>query len=403
MTILCCWIEEEVVRCLADARVTFDKDNPGIAADVGSKLAVIPTVVWAKGDEGEYTERTSHSLGFAFAGSSLIGATTFLRASSITQLLRADDEPCLPSVEDIADVFARVSTANTRDLKSTLPDADPSLALVFGFCPVQLKPRVFQLSPAMRDGQFETRLEEVFPTRTQPLIIGTGAKLFETVARELYTAGVPRDVSEVFVRTLRDPRAREHRIGGVPSSVTSRPQGTSVDLILFWDGVADGVFEYVLGLSVQDAGGKVGQLGVAYQANEPDYLYRVGERILQERCVGEKDLATRESLRDLAVIEYMTELALKIPDQPNIRVLPGTFYLSAFEPTGGDWCYCGCCRKCGAEVPLFPDTTAGKVRNPLIGAELVSSCRECHADYRETSFKVFPHLWPKQVGHAILR
>lgn len=393
MTILCCWIEQESVRCLADARVTFDKANPGIAADVGSKLAVIPTAVWAKDGGTEYTPSKSHSLGFAFAGSSLIGATTFLRASSITQLLRADDEAQLPSVEDIAALFARVSDANTRDVKSTLPQADTSMALVFGFCPLQLKPRVFKLSPALVGGEFEIEVQEVYPTRTQPLLIGTGAALFETVARELYDAGVPRDVAEVFVRTLRDPRAREHRIGGVPSSITSRRDGTSVDLILFWDGAGDRVSEYVLGLAVQDAGGKVGQLGVAYQAIEPDHLYRVGEKILQDKGVVETDLATRESLRDLAVIEYMTELALKIPEQLDIRVLPGRFYVHAYEPAAGELCYCAPCPHCDAELPVFRDVSEGAVAHPLIGSILISSCFSCGERIEINSRDVFSRTW----------
>lgn len=393
MTILCCWREKEIVRCLADARLTFDEANPGIAADVGSKLAVVPTSVWGKVGDGQYARTHNHSFGFAFAGSSLIGATTFLRASSITQLLRADGEAQLPSVEDVASLFARVSTANTREVKATLPDAEPSSALIFGYCPVQSKPRVFQLSPAMRADQFETVVQEVFPTRTEPLLVGTGSALFQTVARELFDAGVPRDVAEVFVRTLRDPRAREHRIGGVPSSMTSNAAGTSVDLILFWDGLADGVSEYVLGLAIQDAGGSVGKLGVAYQAREPDYLYRLGEKMLRDEGVVENELATRESLRDLAVIGYMTELALKMRDQPNIRVLPGTFYVHAYAPAIGEHCYCAQCPDCHADVPLFRDVSGGAIAHPLMGSLLLRSCLKCGKPMQAVALDVFPRTW----------
>jgi hypothetical protein len=235
------------------------------------------------------------------------------------------------------------------------------------------------------------------------LVFGSGSKLFEGVARKLHDAGTPRDAAEVFVRALQHPEAADAKVGGLPEWITAGEAGASLPLVLNFSLDAAGSHtESILGMRI-DGLGPIDGLGIGFSAVEPDSMYRLGERILRDRGVVEEDTARRESMRDLACIEYFVDLFRKLPSEPGRKIMPGLFYLSAFEPTPGHWCYCGRCRQCSADVPLFSDNSGGEVRHPLIGADLVSRCRRCGAEYRETSSTTFPLKWPKKVGNAIFR
>jgi hypothetical protein len=253
----------------------------------------------------------------------------------------------------------------------------------------------------VESGEFTTTVEEIFPTSGRPTLLGSGASLFEEVGKELFSAGVPRGTPEVFVRTLRDGRARQHKIGGVPASLTATVAGAAVDVVLHWDGTE--ISEYVLGLPIRQAGGKIGGLGAGFWATEPDYFYRLGESILQKEHIEERDLATRESLRDLAVIHNATKFAIQFPDVPGVRQMSGEFYVHAYDPEPLQHCYCIKCPNCPAEVPLFLDLSAGQVRYPIFGALLVRACLNCGVAIHARSEQVFSRQWPTKAGLSIFK
>jgi hypothetical protein len=399
VTLIVCWQRDRRINCLADARLTLGQRWE--RADVGSKVAVVPLMVWAM-SETNYAPAQTHSVGFAYAGSSLIAANTHLKASSICQMLRAEGHPKLPSLEAVAHLFAKVAESITRDVRATQPKAAAEMA-VFGICPGTDEPRIFHIDPRDQDGLFAMDVSEFHSVAGSALVFGSGSKLFEKVGLELYEGGTPRGAAEVFVRALRHPDAVDAMIGGLPEWISADEVEARIPIVLNFGLEPDeGHTESVLGFPIDDLG-PVDGLGIGFQATEPDWLYRLGERILRDRGVEEAEIGRRESLRDLACIEYLVDLNRQLPPEAAQKIIPGTFYLSAFDPTGGEWCYCGRCRSCAAEVPLFSDSSNGEENHPLIGAELVSQCPGCGTGYRETSFNIFPHLWPKKVGHAILR
>lgn len=401
MTLIACWAEQTTVRCLTDARLTFQKGT-GIGANIGSKVAVIPVEVWAsEGIGGAHKVALSHSFGYAFAGSSLIASTTYARASSMTQMLRADNEIELPSLKEVADLFAKVAEDHSRELRFTQPEADLATLLIFGYCKVTKAGKIFAISPEESKTDFCMRVDEV---KDSAWIGGSGAPLFFKIAKELSDAGVIRSVSEIFVRALRSADALEHMVGGLPESVTAGVDGASIDKVLHFSGPDHAALqESVLGYPQNHSASSVGKLGIGFKAVEPDWAYRVGERILVDRGVSETDIAIRESLRDLALITYLIELNIRLGEKsrPQDKIHPGTYYLHAYKPQSGDSCFCGRCSNCGLDVPLFEDVSKGTVRHPLIGATLKSQCRTCGAPYETTSFLSFPTRWPKQVGAAI--
>lgn len=395
MTIVVSWISDGQAYCLTDSRLSFAKDRPAFGANIGSKIATMPIRLLGKHDNAEnYETYFSHEVGFAYSGSSTVANATFTRISSMTQMLRSEDKTTIPSLKDIAEATAMVAEFHCRELIE---------AVVFGYCPVEMKALIFRISADWETGKFSMVATLVDNAEMNPVIFGSGAPLFQRVSQELSTAGIQRSIYEVFARTIRHSEARDHFIGGIPESARFSADGAHHHAVLFWDGTENGqIQETVLGFPYGTEVPRVGKFGVATQAFELDTDFRVGEKILLQKHVAEQDVRKRESLRDVEILTYFASLAAKIPQNPQIKIHPGDFYVEEFHPIPGQKIFKTICTTCKNDIALFPDETDGATGPPLIGAKLHSICKICDERVAIQSALVDRLVWPKKIPFAVM-
>jgi hypothetical protein len=183
MTLVVIWHSGAEITAVADTRIS----NAGqIAMDAGTKLFIVPITVHSDKPHRE-GQIAQHSLGLAFAGSTLLANNCHGIASALTQQFRSRGDPLLPSAKGIADIYAAVGQHVTRDLNSRRARPEDWTffhAAIFGYCPVLKTLCVYVLTPELSGTDFKMIIAEHKMTERQVITLGSGSKLFDELRRE---------------------------------------------------------------------------------------------------------------------------------------------------------------------------------------------------------------------------
>jgi hypothetical protein len=152
MTLIVCWSNQDILYCLGDTRISQSAET---VTDTGTKIFLVPIKTHVYNDS-TVTSTSHHTLGFAFAGSTLLASNTHAIASTCTQLLHNSEDKCIPSLLSIARIYAKVGEYVTKDANSRKHRHFLNFqALIFGFCPVERKLQLAELSPVTTPTTFE--------------------------------------------------------------------------------------------------------------------------------------------------------------------------------------------------------------------------------------------------------
>lgn len=217
MTLVVAWIHHEdgQLWCVADTRLSR---GDGVITDSGPKIFEVPVVLneFCEEELTGWKANSRYTFGFAFAGSALAALATHVRTISCTMNLRLDREV---SIEDqplnlarIAMLYGEIGGLQIKEMCSRMgPNQDPRSvffeAMVFGFCPVEQRYRVFILQPKVDAFSCSMNVGEVeVLTPNKCFVLGRGRERFFERARE------PRTDNEGIVDIVKSIVDEDERV-----------------------------------------------------------------------------------------------------------------------------------------------------------------------------------------------
>jgi hypothetical protein len=114
--------------------------------EMGAKIHIVPIRCTSITD-GREDIFFNHTVGFAYAGSSLLASNVLAIASSLCQMICADQNRSVPSLETIAKIFTHCGSHVIKNMNFLHPKGGPHRfgGLIFGFCPIEKKPLIYQI------------------------------------------------------------------------------------------------------------------------------------------------------------------------------------------------------------------------------------------------------------------
>lgn len=152
MTIVALWYRERYgeLWCGSDTRVTSADTT---LLDAAPKILPVPILCHRQIEGPKFEVVHRHSLGFAFAGSTLAAVSSHALVAACTQNLLAESEDAYPvTVEAVAELVRSIGEATVRDMSSRQNRDVVFEALVFGYCPTSKACRGFAVVPNKADG-----------------------------------------------------------------------------------------------------------------------------------------------------------------------------------------------------------------------------------------------------------
>ncbi|WP_439865562.1 hypothetical protein ACTAB9_14425 [Pseudomonas syringae] len=217
MTLVVAWIDQESGKlwCAADTRIS---NQNGILTDSGPKVFEVPVVLneFCHVEAVGWKAYSRYTFGFAFAGSALAALATHLRTTSCTVNLRLDRERPIESqklnLARIAMLYGEIGGLQIKEMCSRMgPNQKPESVyfkgLVFGYCPLEKRYRVFILEPRIAHNDFVLHVGEVanlVPDRC--IVIGSGAGRFFDRVKE------PRKENEGILELSKSIVDEEERV-----------------------------------------------------------------------------------------------------------------------------------------------------------------------------------------------
>ncbi|MCY1217884.1 hypothetical protein D9M68_430810 [compost metagenome] len=158
MTAIAIWRNDEApshpsLWVAADSRVTAQRHT--VLVEDAAKVLSLPIVCRAQNQEGFFTEvYHSHSVGYCFAGSTLMGQNVYL---GLTPLLSNLISPVryVPSLEDVAAHLFSYLRRSFDDFKVRAGSTAMFEAAMFGACPRTKSLCVYHFRPKLKEGVYE--------------------------------------------------------------------------------------------------------------------------------------------------------------------------------------------------------------------------------------------------------
>jgi hypothetical protein len=203
LTLVVVWPEpqRDLIRCVADSRVV----GQGGASLTDSAPKILPIdVACARADGPPSQPVYRMQLGFAYAGSSLPAPSTHGFVSAcLLNLLWSGPAPKPPDLQSIHEWITRVAVSYIRDIGA------PFEFLLFGFCPIAARFRVFYFSarPDSDSLNVETS-EKQLVDAPETIAIDSGAaafkRRFDEWVRTGHYTGALRLPSAVIAQLIRE-------------------------------------------------------------------------------------------------------------------------------------------------------------------------------------------------------
>ena len=193
MTAIAIWRNDEVegspsLWAAADSKVSGVDGNLLIADAV--KILSLPIICRRPGPNGFFSEAYfAHTLGYCFAGSTLIGQNTYLGLAPLLSNLTSATS-YIPSVEDIAHqvlAYLKVSFEDCRPMGRLFEVA------VFGYCHRMQQLEIFHFRPQLVQNVYEIALDAHQDLHAHDFVYlgNDGAALREEITKAFNGAAVP--------------------------------------------------------------------------------------------------------------------------------------------------------------------------------------------------------------------
>ncbi len=169
MTLLAVWYQEDTLFLAADTRLSMPGTSNGILrlTDHGVKLIPFSMSCYGPATNGFFTElRLTRQFVLGYAGSSLVAQQTSLAMSVLLGNLVSNADSNFPSVQDIANLAARLVQEYTTEVAQMYSDAQKAATdcIIAGMCPQKNVVRVFKLVTKINENSqppIQTTAEEI--------------------------------------------------------------------------------------------------------------------------------------------------------------------------------------------------------------------------------------------------
>lgn len=194
MTLVSVWLAPNKLTCATDSRISGDTST---LTDVGGKLFVVP-VKCKYLESGKWIDGVSYTLGFAFAGSTLLANNTQALASTLTQIFTSKDFD-IPSALTVARLYAKCAEHAISDMNWRSSDHKFFESIIFGYCPIEREFICYKIEPNLSDSSFSMVVRKLHGNGLFVTAFGTGAKDFlDIIRRETTPDGCCPDPLAVF-------------------------------------------------------------------------------------------------------------------------------------------------------------------------------------------------------------
>lgn len=157
MTAICIWRNDEIAGypglwVTADSRVTAQQHT--VLVEDAAKVLSLPIVCRSPGPDGFFTNiYHSHTVGYSFAGSTLMGQNAYLALVPLLSNL-ISPQKYVPSLSDVASYIHGYLRKSFDDYKSRVGPGAMFEAAVFGVCAQTGSLSIYHLRPELIDGEY---------------------------------------------------------------------------------------------------------------------------------------------------------------------------------------------------------------------------------------------------------
>lgn len=185
MTIVALWYRERYgeLWCGSDTRVTC---ADAALTDSAPKILPVPILCHRQIEGPRFELIHRHSLGFAFAGSTLAAVSSHALLAACTQNLLVESEGTHAlAIESVAELLRSIGETTIRDMSSRQNRDVVFEAMIFGFCPVARAYRGFAIVPNRTDGSLRMVMGQLLLEPGRFYLLGSGEQSFLELHAEL--------------------------------------------------------------------------------------------------------------------------------------------------------------------------------------------------------------------------
>jgi len=371
MTLIACWSEPAGLKCASDSRLT--RNDESVLTEAGGKLFTIPVKCKYLVEEGKWGNDFSYTLGFAFAGSTLLANNTHALASTLTQQLTSKETGDVPSAKTVANIYCFVAeyVIKDRNMREHTAGRLYFEALIFGYCPVEKTFVCHCIKHEITDNSFSMKVESWHEKGPFMGTIGDSSARanFITKVYRKNAAGNHPDPLHTFRDVIEDENIST--VGGAVQVAISEKDGTSIYPLLTADEKnPDSIILSLAGLDVT-----YGMDGFAFfmKSIELGLEKFMGRLALKNKGL-DPDERVPQKTQNLASMEeglrqvHGTGQSLKIDDQctiDSVKPVMAGHYVSAI------------CKSCKKTTPLML-APRGFDKSKIRGnGSLISICWHC--------------------------
>jgi len=385
VTLVVIWHSDTEITAVADTRISSSGQT---ATDAGSKLFVIPITV--QSGSTEFEERAvQHSLGLAFAGSTLLANNCHGIASALTQQFRASGEPFLPSMMGIANVYAAVGQHVTVDFnsrKSNQRDWTFFELAIFGYCKSLNMLCVYVIKPNFAGGAFSMNITEQKMKPAMVITLGSGSDLFHEFRIEEAARG-RGSAQSLFNRVVKSGRLKD--VGGYAQYAEADEHGARlIPTIIQSPSDPDKKTLSVLGFDIWCLGTVEG-LDFGRMAISAGDEAVSGRRALQAKGIDPDGPVARE-VQNWASIEAALETAFHLK---KVVLLTDSYSVAAPDPAEGKRYFVSACKSCQRYTPICIDPSEGNWACLSGEGQIKTQCHWCGKAVVASPSTVRSRLW----------
>lgn len=377
MTLVVCWRSTEKIFCVADTRISAGGQK---LMDSAAKVFSVPIIIsFIDEQSSQIKSKEAYSLGFAFAGNTLVATNVHSASATCTQMLSSFVKCEAPSARAIAELYAKIATQVVRELTFISPKQDWSfMGFLFGFCPQTGKPTFYQIQRDIVPKQITFEVIERKIEIGAAFAFGSGADEFVKMDRVLKSENKSVAVFDVFERTLLSQQ--ERTVSDLPQMVIC--SASELKFATFLAPQRDNpnseiVSQFLNGIDLS-AVGKVGNFGIAHEVRSFGMQTITANKVLAAKGINpEKTQVTKEqmALASLeAAIQYLEVPSLKTK---SVRI-DEQCSVQAVKPIFTNWYVVADCPVCTKTTPLCEDRSKGQFVQPLHGnGSIKTRCFHC--------------------------
>jgi hypothetical protein len=261
--------------------------------------------------------------------------------------------------------------------------------IIFGYCPVENRYRLFLIYPYITNVEFRVEVEEIDIVIGSVFSMGSGREEFDRLLKIPNSAGNERSVLEVFTQVLNEDSVND--VGGHPQILEAQRDRVIIVPVLAQDPCnLDETIVTVNGFNTSDIGLSK-HFGFGSQVWGIGIEKIGGRHALREAGIDPDDGPFPLERQNLASMSFTVKHAFK--ENKKIQ-MNDNYTLEKILPIAGAWYFYGTCIECRRKTPLFKDPSLGKSNSIFRGnGSIKSKCFYCDSIVNVKAVSLKSYQW----------